>query len=97
MAADQSRGSIQFPTGILTSGILVDCLAHRGHDEVAYRLLDREDYPSLRFMLSHGATTIWERWQYLVGNEMNSHNHPACVPLEHGFSSPFADCGRYGP
>lgn len=77
----KSRGSIQFPTGILTSGILVDCLAHRGHDEVAYRLLDREDYPSLRFMLSHGATTIWERWQYLVGNEMNSHNHPALCSL----------------
>lgn len=77
----KSRGSIQFPTGILTSGILVDCLAHRGHDEVACRLLDREDYPSLRFMLSHGATTIWERWQYLVGNEMNSHNHPALCSL----------------
>ena len=32
-------------------------------------------------MLSHGATTIWERWQYLVGNEMNSHNHPALCSL----------------
>ncbi|MCI9325687.1 MAG: family 78 glycoside hydrolase catalytic domain [Lachnospiraceae bacterium] len=77
----RSRGSVQFPTGILTSGILVDCLAHREHDDIAYQLLNREDYPSLRFMLSHGATTIWERWQYLVGNEMNSHNHPALCSL----------------
>lgn len=77
----RSRGSVQFPTGILTSGILVDCLAHRGHDDIAFQLLNREDYPSLRFMLSHGATTIWERWQYLVGNEMNSHNHPALCSL----------------
>ncbi len=77
----RSRGSVQFPTGILTSGILVDCLAHRGYDDVAYQLLNREEYPSLRFMLAHGATTIWERWQYLVGNEMNSHNHPALCSL----------------
>ena len=62
-------------------GCLVDCLAHRGYDDVAYQLLNREDYPSLRFMLAHGATTIWERWQYLVGNEMNSHNHPALCSL----------------
>ena len=32
-------------------------------------------------MLSKGATTIWERWQYLVHNEMNSHNHPALCSL----------------
>lgn len=76
-----SRGSIQFPTGILTSGILMDCLSHTGHDDIAYCLLDREDYPSLRFMLAHGATTIWERWQYMTGNEMNSHNHPALCSL----------------
>jgi alpha-L-rhamnosidase len=27
-------------------------------------------------MLSKGATALWERWEYLTGDEMNSHNHP---------------------
>jgi alpha-L-rhamnosidase len=27
-------------------------------------------------MLSKGATTLWERWEYATGKSMNSHNHP---------------------
>jgi alpha-L-rhamnosidase len=27
-------------------------------------------------MLENGATTTWERWEYLTGGAMNSHNHP---------------------
>lgn len=27
-------------------------------------------------MLKNGATTLWERWELLAGNGMNSHNHP---------------------
>lgn len=77
----QSRGSVQYPTGILTSGILNQCLSDMGRDDIIYEFFSREDYPSLKFMLSKGATTIWERWQYLVHNEMNSHNHPALCSL----------------
>ena len=73
----QSRGSVEFPTGILTTGILTQCLSDLGRDDIVWEFLKREAYPSFRFMLSKGATTIWERWQYLVHNEMNSHNHPA--------------------
>ena len=77
----ESRGSVQYPTGILTSGILNQCLSDIGRDDIIYEFFSREDYPSLKFMLSKGATTIWERWQYLVHNEMNSHNHPALCSL----------------
>lgn len=77
----ESRGSIQYPTGILTSGILNQCLSDLGRDDIIYEFFCRDDYPSLKFMLSKGATTIWERWQYLVHNEMNSHNHPALCSL----------------
>lgn len=77
----ESRGSVQYPTGILTSGILNQCLSDIGKDDIVYQFFCREDYPSLKFMLSKGATTIWERWQYLVHNEMNSHNHPALCSL----------------
>ncbi len=39
-------------------------------------LLRQDEYPSYGFMLRHGATTIWERWQFRTDNEMNSHCHP---------------------
>ena len=77
----ESRGSVQYPTGILTSGILNQCLSDIGRDDIVYEFFRREDYPSLKFMLSKGATTLWERWQYLVHNEMNSHNHAALCSL----------------
>eukprot|EP01121_Diplochlamys_sp_Union-15-3_P018675 TRINITY_DN6854_c0_g2_i1.p1 TRINITY_DN6854_c0_g2~~TRINITY_DN6854_c0_g2_i1.p1 ORF type:complete len:168 (+),score=24.93 TRINITY_DN6854_c0_g2_i1:108-611(+) len=28
-------------------------------------------------MISLGATTVWEKWDFKDGNGMNSHNHPA--------------------
>ena len=73
----QSRGDIQFPTGILTTKTLIDCLSLLDRDDVTYAFMRRRQYPSLGFMIEKGATTIWERWQYLTHNEMNSHNHPA--------------------
>jgi len=34
------------------------------------------DYPGFGYQIEMGATTIWERWEYLTGTSMNSHNHP---------------------
>jgi alpha-L-rhamnosidase len=50
-------------------------LASRGHADLAYEVLTQPDYPGYGFMLSHGATTLWELWQERTGPEMNSHNH----------------------
>jgi alpha-L-rhamnosidase len=41
-------------------------------------LLDRTDYPSWGYMVRHGATTMWERWNSDTGDvAMNSYNHYA--------------------
>ena len=42
-------------------------------------------YPSWGFMLSKGATTVWERWEYLTGDAMNSHNHPMMASVDAWF------------
>lgn len=77
----EARGSVQYPTGLITTGILNQCLSDLGYDETVYEFFCRREYPSYGFMLSKGATTIWEHWQYLIHNEMNSHSHPAmCAP-----------------
>jgi alpha-L-rhamnosidase len=33
-----------------------------GRNDVAYRLLQNETFPSWGFTIRHGATSIWERW-----------------------------------
>lgn len=70
-------------TGIIGSAHLPEVLARAGRFEEAYRLFDQTECPSLRFMVRHGATTIWERWDAWkpdVGFQdagMNSFNHVA--------------------
>jgi alpha-L-rhamnosidase len=44
--------------------------------EAAYRLAIQTTYPSWGYTIAHGATTIWEIWEYETGGGMNSHNHP---------------------
>lgn len=33
-----------------------------GHPEVAYKIATRTERPSWGYMIDHGATTVWERW-----------------------------------
>lgn len=37
-------------------------MAALGRDDVAYRLLLNDTFPSWGFTIKHGATSIWERW-----------------------------------
>lgn len=67
-------------TGFLGTPYLLAVLADTGHADVAYRLLLTTQYPSWGYLVTHGATTMWERWN---GNRMrgdpsmNSYNHYA--------------------
>jgi alpha-L-rhamnosidase len=63
-------------TGFLGTPPLLPVLTDNGHEDVAYRLLLNETYPSWGYMLSKGATTWWERWNSDEGDPaMNSFNH----------------------
>jgi alpha-L-rhamnosidase len=55
-------------------------LTRSGHSLLAYKLLMNTDYPSWGYLVSHGATTMWERWngdQMKSDPSMNSYNHYA--------------------
>ncbi|MBV8809222.1 MAG: family 78 glycoside hydrolase catalytic domain [Acidobacteriaceae bacterium] len=67
--------NVHLTTGILGTKYLFPVLASRGHADLAFEVLTQPDYPGYGFMLSHGATTLWELWQDRTGPEMNSHNH----------------------
>ena len=77
------RRDYHLSTGFLGVDGLLPALTEAGRTDIAYRLLQHEDYPSWGYEIGKGATTIWERWNSInpdgtfndVG--MNSFNHYA--------------------
>ena len=70
------RHDYHLTTGNQCTKYLLETLTEAGEGETAFKILSAKGYPGWRFMLENGATTIWERWEYAVGKEMNSHDHP---------------------
>ncbi len=62
-------------TGIIGTRYILDVLTKYGKVDIAYKLATQRTYPGWGYMIREGATTIWERWEYLTGSGMNSHNH----------------------
>jgi alpha-L-rhamnosidase len=71
------RGNL-LTTGFLGTPPSLDVLADGGYGGAVYDLLLRTAYPSWGYMIAHGATTTWERWNGDTGDvSMNSFNHYA--------------------
>lgn len=70
-------------TGFVGTYILNKVLSDHGNNDLAYKLLLNEEYPSWLYAVNMGATTIWERWNSILpdgkisGTGMNSLNHYA--------------------
>jgi alpha-L-rhamnosidase len=67
-------------TGFLGTPYLLEELTKAGYQKLAYTLLLNTNYPSWGYMVTHGATTMWERWngdQMRGDPSMNSYNHYA--------------------
>jgi alpha-L-rhamnosidase len=71
---DQDKGHLS--TGLLGGQWLMQTLADTGHSDVAYLIAGQRTYPSWGYMVTHGATTIWELWNGDTADPaMNSGNH----------------------
>ena len=62
-------------TGILGTRYILQTLDKLGYSELAFDIVNQSTYPGWGYMIKEGATTLWERWEYLSGTAMNSHNH----------------------
>ena len=68
-------------TGFVGVGYLCPVLTETGHNDVAYKLLLNDTFPSWGYSIRQGATTIWERWDGYTKDKgfqspsMNSFNH----------------------
>lgn len=76
LVEDVKKHDYHLTTGNLSTKYLLEVLTEYGHVDVAYKIATQTTYPSWGYMLANGATTLWERWEYLTGDAMNSHNHP---------------------
>lgn len=71
----QERG-YRLSTGFLGTAYLMPLLTRMGAHDVAWELAVQTRQPSWGYMVTHGATTIWERWDTdKHGPAMNSRNH----------------------
>ncbi|MCD4709953.1 MAG: glycoside hydrolase family 78 protein [Bacteroidales bacterium] len=70
-------------TGFLGTPLISLTLTDVGRNDLAYKLLNRKEYPSWLYPVTMGATTIWERWDGQKPDStfqtpgMNSFNHYA--------------------
>ncbi len=68
-------------TGFVGTPLLGNVLTENGFTELAFKLLQNEDYPGWLHEIKLGATTVWERWNSLdedgliSSTGMNSLNH----------------------
>lgn len=51
-------------------------LCEYGYSDLALKVLRNPEYPGWGYMVESGATTVWERWEKEMQNEMHSFDHP---------------------
>ncbi len=83
LVANIRRRGTRLTTGFVGCPLLMYALSENGALDVAYELLQSEEYPSWLYPVKQGATTIWERWDGWTHDRgfqdpgMNSFNHYA--------------------
>lgn len=81
LVEDIEKKGWHLSTGFVGVGYLCPVLTEAGYNDVAYRLLLNDTFPSWGYSIKHGATTIWERWDGWTEERgfqdvgMNSFNH----------------------
>ncbi len=83
LADDIAARGGHLSTGFAGTAFLLPVLSDAGLGQVAHQLLAQTTYPSWGYMIRHGATSMWERWDGWTPDrgfqnpEMNSFNHYA--------------------
>ena len=85
LVEDVKKHDYHLTTGNLCTKYLMEMLVENGYPEVAYKIVAQTSYPGWGYMLANGATTLWERWEYATGGDMNSHNHPMMGSVDSWF------------
>lgn len=79
-------------TGFLSTPHLLPVLADGGHLDLAYHLLLQPAMPGWMYMIDHGATTVWERWDGVdadgvAHDSLNHYSKAAVVSFLHRYTA----------
>jgi alpha-L-rhamnosidase len=88
LAEDVRAHNTHLTTGNLCTKYIFDVLAANGEVDLAFALATQTTYPSWGYMLDKGATTTWERWEYIDSGPilaMASHDHPMYATISGWF------------
>jgi alpha-L-rhamnosidase len=77
------RHKMHVSSGIFGVMMMFDLLREFDLNEVAYTVANQRDFPGWGYMLSKGATTLWESWEY--PENASSQNHPMFGSTEEWF------------
>lgn len=83
LLAEIERHNDHVSAGIFGVMMMFDVLRLSNRNDVAYRVANQPDYPGWGYMLSKGATTLWESWEYPVNSA--SQNHPMFGSIDEWF------------
>ena len=70
-------------SGIFGVKMMFDVLRDYDRNDEAYRIANQIDFPGWGYMMSQGATTLWETWKY--PDNAPSQNHPMLGSIDEWF------------
>jgi len=70
-------------TGIFSTKMMFDVFRENNMQDFAYSVANQKTFPGWGHMLDHGATTLWETWEY--PDNFPSQNHPMFGSIDEWF------------
>ncbi len=70
----KNRHNGHIATGMFGTKYITEMLSVNGYATLAFDMVTRSGFPGWQYMLSRGATTVWEHWGF--SDNTFSHNHP---------------------
>jgi alpha-L-rhamnosidase len=83
LVSEFERHNFHLSTGIFSTKMLFDVLRQSNQNELAYQIANQPDFPGWGYMLSKGATTLWESWA--TSDNVYSQNHPMFGSVDEWF------------
>lgn len=79
------RDGNRFKVGVIGARVLFRVLAENGYAELAHRLITQDGFPSYKYWLDHGATSLWEAFHELKEGSLLRKDGGRMLSLNHHF------------
>ncbi len=71
--------------GVIGNKVIYDVLSENGYSDLALKLITQDKYPSLKYWLDNGATSLWEAINELEPNHLLRKDGGRVLSLNHHF------------